>query len=87
VGCPILLTAKFLIPIEITKSRREGCPKYFMLFDLHSCKILKIKPTLVHYSFLYVYFTIIYMIRVTMCPSSGEVTVSMRHLIFVTLCR
>ena len=26
------------------------------------------------------------MFRATMCPSSGETTVSMRHLVFVTLC-
>jgi len=26
------------------------------------------------------------MFRATMCPSSGEITVSMRHLVFVTLC-
>jgi hypothetical protein len=27
------------------------------------------------------------MFRATMCPSSGEITVFMRHLVFVTLCR
>ena len=26
------------------------------------------------------------MFRATMCPSSGEITISMRHLVFVTLC-
>jgi len=26
------------------------------------------------------------MFRVTMCPSSGEITVSMRHLVLVILC-
>jgi hypothetical protein len=26
------------------------------------------------------------MFRATVCPSSGEITVSMRHLVFVTLC-
>ena len=52
-------------------------PKDFIVcfVDLHSCIILQIKPTLVHYSFLCVYFTILYMFRVNMCPSSGEVTV------------
>jgi len=44
------------------------------------------KLTLLHYSFLYVYFTLLYMFRETMCSSSGEVTVSMPHLAFVTLC-
>ena len=28
----------------------------------------------------------LYMFRATMCPSSGEITVSMRHLVLVTLC-
>ena len=28
----------------------------------------------------------LYMFRATMCPSSGEITASMRHLVFVTLC-
>jgi len=27
----------------------------------------------------------IYMFRATMCPSSGEITLSMRHLVFLTL--
>jgi len=27
----------------------------------------------------------LYMLRATMCPSSGEITVSMRHLLLVTL--
>ena len=36
---------------------------------------------------LYSMFTsFLYMFRATMCPSSGEITVSMRHLVFVTLC-
>jgi len=28
----------------------------------------------------------LYMFQVTMCPSSDEITVSMRHLVFATLC-
>jgi hypothetical protein len=28
-----------------------------------------------------------YVFRATMCPSSGELTLSMRHFVFVTLCR
>jgi hypothetical protein len=31
------------------------------------------------------FISFLYMFRVTMCPSSGEITVSMRHLVFVTL--
>jgi len=28
-----------------------------------------------------------YMFRTAMCPSSGELIVSIRHLVYVTLCR
>ena len=34
---------------------------------------------------IFIYF--LYMFRVTMCPSSGEITLSMRRLVFVTPCR
>jgi len=34
----------------------------------------------------YYFISFLYMFRATVCPSSGEITVSMRHLIFVTLC-
>ena len=32
------------------------------------------------------FISFLYMFWATMCPSSGELTVSMRHLVFVTLC-
>jgi hypothetical protein len=31
------------------------------------------------------FISFLYMFRATMCPSSGEITVSMRHSVFVTL--
>jgi len=37
-------------------------------------------------SFLSMFISLLYMFRATMCPSSGERTVSMRHLVFVILC-
>jgi len=45
------------------------------------------KGNLVHNISYYVYISFLYMFRATMCPSSGETTVSMRHLVLVTLCR
>jgi len=33
------------------------------------------------------FIVFLYMFRATMCPSSGENTVPMRHLVFVTLYR
>jgi len=35
--------------------------------------------------FLNMFIAFLYMFRATMCPSSGEITVPMRHLVFVTL--
>jgi hypothetical protein len=35
---------------------------------------------------LCMFISILYMFRATMWPSSGEITVSIRHLVFVTLC-
>jgi len=32
------------------------------------------------------FISFLYMFRATMCPSSGEITVFMLHLVFVTLC-
>ena len=38
-------------------------------------------------NFLYMFIAFLYMFRATMCPSSGENTVPMRHMAFVTLYR
>ena len=45
-----------------------------------------IEPTW-HTNFLNMFIAFLYMFRATMCPSSGENTVHMRHLVFVTLYR
>jgi hypothetical protein len=37
-------------------------------------------------SFSRTFISILYMFRATMCPSSGELIVSIRHLVYVTLC-
>jgi len=45
------------------------------------------KTKLLHNVSSYVYFfSLHHMFRANMCPSSGEITVSMRNLVFVTLC-
>ena len=40
-----------------------------------------------HSFFLYMFISIIYMFRATMCPSSGESIVSIPHLAYAILCR
>jgi hypothetical protein len=42
------------------------------------------KTNLLH-NFSCMFVSILYMFRATMCPSSGEITVSMRHLVFITV--
>jgi hypothetical protein len=42
------------------------------------------KAKLVH-DFLSLYVSFLHMFRATMCPLSGEITVSMRHLVFVNV--
>jgi hypothetical protein len=46
------------------------------------------KTILMHNSFfvLRMFISLMYMFRATMCPSSGEITASIWHLIFATLC-
>jgi hypothetical protein len=52
---------------------KEFCiPKYIIL------RFLYIKPILVH-NFSCMFISIIYMFQATMCPSSGELTVSIWH--------
>jgi hypothetical protein len=38
------------------------------------------------HNFRTMFISFLYMFRTTMCPSSGEITVSMRHFVIVTLC-
>ena len=52
--------------------------------SLHS--LLQIEPTW-RTNFRNMFFAFLYMFRVTTCPSSGENTVPMRHLVFVTVYR
>ena len=42
---------------------------------------------LTHNSFLCMFISILYMFRAAMCPPSGELIVSIRHLVYVTLYR
>jgi len=42
---------------------------------------------LLHNSFSCMFISILYMFRTSMCPPSGELIVSMWHLVYVTVCR
>ena len=46
------------------------------------------KPTLCTiFSYTRMFISILYMFPAAMCPSSGELIVSMRHPVHITLCR
>jgi len=49
----------------------------------HSCKLSTWRTVL----FSYMFIPNLYMFRALMCSSSGELIVSIRHLVYVTLCR
>jgi len=59
--------------------------EFYVLLTVHPCIILWIKQTW-STVFLSMFISFLYMFRATMCPSSGEITVSMRHVVFVTVC-
>ena len=58
---------------------------FYVLLTVHPCIVcFKLSQLGSHY-FLVFLFQLLYMFRATMCPSSGELTVSMRHWYF-SLC-
>ena len=61
-------------------------PLQFLRFvDCASLYNLVNKANLVH-NFLSMFISFLYMFWASMCPSSGEITVFMWHLVFVTVC-
>jgi hypothetical protein len=53
---------------------------FYVLLTVHPCKILQINSTTCTILLcIYIYISLLYMFRANMCPSSGEITVSMRH--------
>jgi len=57
---------------------------FYALLTLHPSIIFVNKPNY-RTNFSCMFISILYMFRATMCPSSGELTVSMRYLVYVTL--
>ena len=54
------------------------------MLSVHPCTILQINPTRCTI-LLSIFISLLYMFRATMCPSSGEITVSMRYW-YLSLC-
>ena len=63
----------------------ENLITFYVLLAVHPCIILWIKPTWCTIFLSSIFISFLYMFRATMCPSSGETTVSKRHLVLVIL--
>jgi len=63
----------------------KGVIEFYVLLTVHPCTILQINPARCTI-LLGIFISLLYMFRATMCPSSGEITVSMRHW-YLSLCR
>jgi hypothetical protein len=55
------------------------------LLHVSNLKVHLVNKTNVKHNLSCMFISMLYMFRATMCPSSGETTVSVRHLVFVTL--
>ena len=58
--------------------------KFYFLLTVHPCTILRINPATCTI-LLSTFISLLYTFRATMCPSSGEITASMRHW-YLSLC-
>jgi hypothetical protein len=68
----------------ICPNRNKDLRDFYDLLTVHTCTILQINPTRCTILFS-IFISLLYMFRATMCPSSGEITVSMRHW-YLSLC-
>jgi len=58
-----------------------------IVFNYSMTEFVLVNTTNLMYKFLNVLIAFLYMFRAAMCPTSGENTVPMRHLVSVTLYR
>jgi len=72
--------------LVIDMSHKKVLREFFLIFCWpHTLYNLVNKANLVH-NFFSMFVSFLYMFRATICPSSGAITVSMWHLVYVTLC-
>jgi len=69
----------------VTFRQPQTYSEFCVLLAVYPCIILYIKSTWCAF-FLSMFIPFLYMFRANMCPSSGETTVFMRHLVLVILC-
>ena len=71
--------------IYFSQSRNQ-LPKFHILVTVH-LGIILINNQLDTQFLLYIFISILYVFRATLCSSSGEPIVSLQRLVYVTLCR
>ena len=72
------------------EEKKEGVERNCLVPNVgaQSVRIIFVNNQLdAQFFFLYLFIPILYMFRATKCSSSGESIVSIRHLVYVTVCR
>ena len=78
IGCPIHKAVRYRPIIDLIILRQIQLNKLYVLLTVHPCTILQINPT--RRTILFnLFISLLYVFRATMCPSSGEIIVYMRH--------
>ena len=95
-GLPYCIEIRWLFRPQVLKKTPEWSDKWQYYFqmkrdisDIVATKtgLIFVNNQLTNNSFSCMYISILYMFRTAMCPSSGELIVSIRHLVYVTLYR
>ena len=76
--------ASSFFPYTCRISHPSHSVKLFLFYEIVFSVILRINPTR-RAVLLSIFISLLYTFRATMCPSSGEITVSMRHW-YLSLC-
>jgi len=81
--CYVWLQCSHKFSVRLCCTTRKTVHVYGLTYSTISCKW----PTWCTILFLHMFIPNLYMFRAIMCSSSGELIVSIQHLVYVTLCR
>jgi len=65
----------------------ETIAEFYVFLSVHFITFSVNDQLEAQFFFVYLFITILYMFRTTKCSSSEESIVSIRHLVYVNLCR
>jgi hypothetical protein len=75
----------YSVTIVILRTRDQGMLLCYVLLTVHLCIIFVSNQLDAQFLFSCMFISVLYMFWAAMCPSSGELIVSIRHLVYVTL--